>query len=287
MIITVQFNGTQLLIRIQLCVAWRRGTGSGVRHDNGFGWEINWIKFNFNLVWSIAWCRALLHELLLFHRPQTPFTIWVEKKVGEGLGGEKREGGGYCVYHHDPDPYESGLLRYGLVGSPMSIVQCGFDVLWVWGECELWVRDQNDFYALFVVLCTYSSGSFTGARYTFDGLRIVHLFYTLHYSTLCDMKSMWFGEASPTTVWPFTCSNFAKIIHFTEKYSFRWARAFRICELPTIAFILQNAIIINDILPIATHAPRQKQTPMANRMWIVECKNWFECECVVRTILIS
>lgn len=51
------------------------------------------------------------------------------------------------------------------------------------------------------------------------------------------------------------------------------ARAFRIREFPTIAFILQNAIIINDILTIATHAPHQTQTPMPNRMWIVECKN--------------
>lgn len=36
-----------------------------------FGGEINWIRFNFNLVWSIDWHRALVHELLLFYRADT------------------------------------------------------------------------------------------------------------------------------------------------------------------------------------------------------------------------
>lgn len=35
-------------------------------------WEINWIRFNFNLVWSIDWHRTLVHELLLFCQTQTP-----------------------------------------------------------------------------------------------------------------------------------------------------------------------------------------------------------------------
>lgn len=52
------FNRMQLF-RIQL-------RGATIGCWRGCRWrENNWIRFNFNLVWSIDWHRALVHELLL------------------------------------------------------------------------------------------------------------------------------------------------------------------------------------------------------------------------------
>lgn len=76
--------------------------------------KTNWIRFNFNLVWSIDWHRALVHELLLFYRPDT-----IDSGVCSLPGAPHENGHSVCV-------------------------QCA----WLWTWC---VRDRNDFYALFGV----------------------------------------------------------------------------------------------------------------------------------------